>query len=612
MQYKVLADNKLLWLSQMNATDTYQILEPKLTMELNRAGSFEFKLPPIHPFYNSLINIRTTIRIFENTTEIWRGRVLDQTDDTYKIRTVTCEGQLAYLNDFQAGAHSTFDKRTPSQMLDAIFAIYNPNAAEYRQIRKGNVVGFGNKTFTTPVNSSYHNLTDALFNELIGALGGFVRLRYPADGEDGTMFAPYLDYYATYSQQSGQVIEFGANILDYSHKKSGADVYTAITPVGGTVRNIYPIYSQKPGFYGPSGKYNGGKYPYASGARDFTTHNSAIDLEGHKELTLHFHGISTDKYYLIINYWKSSKIEDTKNLISSLATHSFGSPTTTGIDLRTQRIAVPDGCTHITVSFDNIYKGHFGLALGYAVTTWDGKSKLQIRILNNDYGDLNNTKNEKLYDDRAGGKSYYYSPTAVSKFGLITNAVNFDVDDDLNSLMRLAKATLDVAQQEIESFEISAVDLRALGQNTDRIDIGDLVRIVSRPHGIDTYYQCNKIEYDLDEPSNTRYALGIAESTLSGSAASTGSSGRRTSATVSGISSPDVIGSQIVDSVSANYATKWELEHLSELQGDAETKIKSLEDRVKALEDKTKNGVVTTAQYNALVARVKALEDKSK
>ena len=47
------------------------------------------------------------------------------------------------------------------------------------------------------------------------------------------------------------------------------------------------------------------------------------------------------------------------------------------------------------------------------------------------------------------------------------------------------------------------------------IKVGDKVRVVSKPHGLDEYYLCKKIEYDLATPENTTFELGSAASLIS-------------------------------------------------------------------------------------------------
>lgn len=64
------------------------------------------------------------------------------------------------------------------------------------------------------------------------------------------------------------------------------------------------------------------------------------------------------------------------------------------------------------------------------------------------------------------------------------------------------------------SLSIKAVDARLLNVDTGRIKLGDQVRVVSLPHKLDKYFLCSKISYDLVNPENTNYTLGVAFSAL--------------------------------------------------------------------------------------------------
>ena len=81
------------------------VTEPIIKCEMGKAGSSEFTLNPMHPFYNRLCQMKTVIRVEYDGNIIFRGRVL--TIDSNKIKgtkKVHLEGDLAFLNDsYQEG-----------------------------------------------------------------------------------------------------------------------------------------------------------------------------------------------------------------------------------------------------------------------------------------------------------------------------------------------------------------------------------------------------------------------------------------------------------------------------------------------------------------------------
>ena len=93
--YAIYSDGDLLYAPNMTNLG-YICTSPKLTMELNKAGSLEFTLPATNPSYNAYSKLKSIISVEENGNSIWRGRVLDDTKDIYLNKDVMCEGELAF------------------------------------------------------------------------------------------------------------------------------------------------------------------------------------------------------------------------------------------------------------------------------------------------------------------------------------------------------------------------------------------------------------------------------------------------------------------------------------------------------------------------------------
>ena len=83
---------------------TQQINNPKLDTELNKNGSFSFSIYPDNEFYDSFKKLKTIIKIIcfdrvGDEKEIFCSRVLSEEIDFDGEKTVTCEGNMAYLLD---------------------------------------------------------------------------------------------------------------------------------------------------------------------------------------------------------------------------------------------------------------------------------------------------------------------------------------------------------------------------------------------------------------------------------------------------------------------------------------------------------------------------------
>ena len=72
-------------------------------------------------------------------------------------------------------------------------------------------------------------------------------------------------------------------------------------------------------------------------------------------------------------------------------------------------------------------------------------------------------------------------------FGIITITVTNNDIEDPGELKIYGQTLLDKALKESLTITIKAVDLHRIGVNTEAIDAGKYVRVVSVPHGIDDH-----------------------------------------------------------------------------------------------------------------------------
>ena len=96
MVYTVYCDNELLFDPRI---DELAIFEKKIALEVNKTGSFDFKIYPSHPMYDRIKRLKSSIEVYQDAHMVFRGRVLDDTQDFNNAKDVICEGDLAFLND---------------------------------------------------------------------------------------------------------------------------------------------------------------------------------------------------------------------------------------------------------------------------------------------------------------------------------------------------------------------------------------------------------------------------------------------------------------------------------------------------------------------------------
>ena len=116
-------------------------------------------------------------------------------------------------------------------------------------------------------------------------------------------------------------------------------------------------------------------------------------------------------------------------------------------------------------------------------------------------------------------KTFIVREDLKEKYGWIEEEIEWeDVTEPNNLLKKLKDYANNVS--EIETIELSAIDARLLGVDARRITPGQRVRVVSKPHGIDKYFICNRKETNLLEPDLSLIYLGSEYKTFTGTISS--------------------------------------------------------------------------------------------
>lgn len=108
----------------------------------------------------------------------------------------------------------------------------------------------------------------------------------------------------------------------------------------------------------------------------------------------------------------------------------------------------------------------------------------------------------------SGDAMYVQDASAINTFGRIIRIFTYDDVAIVSELQSIAKYQLALGVQQSVTIEIKAIDLHLIYPEEEKIRIGDSVRIRSIPHGIDSYFQCSRIDMDLQSPDNTVYTFG--------------------------------------------------------------------------------------------------------
>ena len=115
------------------------------------------------------------------------------------------------------------------------------------------------------------------------------------------------------------------------------------------------------------------------------------------------------------------------------------------------------------------------------------------------------------------GKDYIEDPDAIAIYGRIVKVVEYDDVELPENLLRKGTEVLNRQRILATTITITAVDLHLLDVEIERCKVGDSIRVVSEPHGLDDYMVIQKIYLDLLHPENSRLTLGATLLTLASS-----------------------------------------------------------------------------------------------
>lgn len=115
-----------------------------------------------------------------------------------------------------------------------------------------------------------------------------------------------------------------------------------------------------------------------------------------------------------------------------------------------------------------------------------------------------------------GGKNTIENATAISKYGRIYKTESFSGITDANRLKTLGQTFMNRnCKTDPIKFSITALDLKNLGMANASFKIGEKIRVISAPHGIDRTLECLSIEIKMDEPDQTKFEIGDPDDTFS-------------------------------------------------------------------------------------------------
>lgn len=211
------------------------LISPTVKIGENTAGSFEFSILPKHPHYEEVNELTSVITAYDGDEEIFCGRVVEITKDLYNRKKVICEGELAYFND-SIQRPARYQGLTVRGYLETLVNIHNQQVKNQGidKTFKVGAVTVQDKNDYVYKYTNWESTLEVIKTDLLKTYGGYLRIRK----ENGVR---YLDYLADYPNTNTQVIEFGSNLLDFTHDMVASDIVTAVIPLGARLEDVTEV-----------------------------------------------------------------------------------------------------------------------------------------------------------------------------------------------------------------------------------------------------------------------------------------------------------------------------------------------------------------------------------
>lgn len=228
--YRILVDGLTLYDPLL---ENYQILNGKVDLEVNKAGSLTFSIPKDNPHYGLTRLMKSNVALYDDDRLIFKGRPYAPSRNLFNDNEIICEGALAYFNDSVQEPFEYFG--TVEGLFTQVINKHNSQVDEDKRFKIGviNVVNSTEEGNITRSDIDYKTTWDILREKFFeSALGGYLWLRYEDDGT-------YIDYLEDLNFICNQGVEQSINLIDAKESVSCSELATAIIPLGAKVDDVY-------------------------------------------------------------------------------------------------------------------------------------------------------------------------------------------------------------------------------------------------------------------------------------------------------------------------------------------------------------------------------------
>lgn len=534
MSYKIYAgtqddvdswENRVCIYAPGSALDTTKLISTTLTREFGKAGSLEFTIPLGNVAHSALQKLKTVVSVEQDGKEIWQGRVMNHEQDFLLRQKVYCEGELAYLNDTDVPPYTAKDV-TIRQFLDFLCKNHTSLTDSYKRFRIGNVTVEEQKRYVPVAEKCY------------------MKLDYAASSPDAD--GDYRQDWGLYAKNGNRLIEnFSTVYSDYEEAQTPPEMRWKLDEIkavkGGIIfRTGDNLFTVRPNAISQGNKTYDAEQttvkPYITTPIETYNFDGTIKVTK-KDTESKTYSIKTEKDGTVSVYCNGAKsLVYTPQLVEEL--HEFGDGKNYGKTwdiLQSELVDVYGGylvTRHETIpypQFPGLYKRARYLDYVQDAT----ERNVQGITFGTNLLDLNSYAKAEDIVTRVVAigkkKSGWFiwettdtltatanDETAQKLYGLITRYLVLDgTANTQQSLQDEADMELGKHLRLADGITVKAVDLKDAGVDVERIAFGKLTHIISAPHGIDVWINCNKLVETLDKPAKKEFTFGKKFSSIS-------------------------------------------------------------------------------------------------
>ena len=225
MEYTIYADSDLIYNRRIyneHGKPSFPVIDPVLNETTSAFCSLTYTAKRGTPAYNKSVEVIPRIKVYEDGSLYWTGRILKTTPDIDAQKKVYVEDFLGVLCD---GIYRPFEwYGTVADFLQNIVETNNSQVGSNQQIYsvvcdidEGNIVRSS---------EGYNTCWEIVQQKLLKMIGGYMWLTY--DDQERAI----LHYSKNARNTSTQHIEFGKNLRNYKVEYNFDGFYTACVPLG--------------------------------------------------------------------------------------------------------------------------------------------------------------------------------------------------------------------------------------------------------------------------------------------------------------------------------------------------------------------------------------------